>query len=365
MEAFPLLFCGGYTQRSFALHPLVLIQYKVPAMRLNFVLTSICLAALSPSMFAQQYYGYHGDSISSLTRSGLDNQGGEIHIGFLSQFNRGLGDNGNGCGIRQLSIFLRDQEAATQETFGFVVRTGNDKVGPYPAASALLHHFPGYQLPLGTGAIARMVTLTFSKRLMLPNCRNFFSIGVEFAPAPNWPSDGLCLFGENNAAQKANAHAVRPNWRIKQGVTNRSPYSDWTYAGSFGIGIDGPAMRMGEYGGHNGVRGLNGHAPAVGTSLQAMIHYGAGWDAGLSMLYVGLGRQPGVPLLAGSGQFYLTSPTLYLTGATIGTGCCGHTEHSLAPSVPASWTGLGKFHFQSVGIANGKATLSNVVTIKL
>ena len=318
-------------------------------------------------MFAQQYYGYHGDSISSLTRSGLDNQGGEIHIGFLSQFNRGLGDNGNNCGIRQLSYFLRDQEASTIEDFAVVVRTGNDKVGPYPAASALLYRFPGWNIGGGTGAKAQMVTLTFSSRLKLPNCRNFFSIGVEFPAAPNWPNDGLCLFGENNAAQRANAHAVRPNWRIKQGVTNRSPYSDWTYAGSFGIGVDSPAMRMGEIGGHSGVRGLNGHAPAVGTSLQAMIHYGAGWDSGLSLLYVGLGRQPGIPLLPGnSSQFYLTSPTLLLTTAPIGTGCCGHTEHSLAPSIPASWTGLGKFHFQSVGINFGgtKATLSNVVTVR-
>lgn len=336
-------------------------------MRRNLGLALLSLSALSPAVFAQQYYGYHGGSISSLTRSGLDNQAGEIHIGFLSQFNRGLGDNGNNCGIRQLSYFLRDQEASTIEDFAVVVRAGNDKVGPYPAASALLHRFPGWNIGGGTGAKAQMITLTFSSRLKLPNCRNFFSIGLEFPAAPNWPNDGLCLFGENHASHTVNAHALRNNWAIKGGFTRTSPYSDWTYAGSFGIGIDGPAMRMGAFGGHNGKKGLNGHFPGVGTSLQAMIHYGPGWDAGLSMLYVGLGRQPGVPLLAKSGQFYLTSPTLYLTGAQIGTGCCGHVEHDLAPAVPASWTGLGKFHFQAVGIAFGgnKATLSNVVTIKL
>ena len=333
-------------------------------MRLNLVLTSICLAALSPSMFAQQYYGYHGDSISSLTRSGLDNQGGEIHIGFQQQFNRGLGDSATGCGIRQISVFLRDQEAATQETFGFVMRQGNDTSGPYPASWARIHHLPGWSLSVGSGAKANMVTLTFSSPLKLPNCRTFFTLGVEFPPAPSWPNDGLCLFGENQASHTVNGHAVRNNWAIKNGFTQRSPYSDWTYFGSFGIGVDGPAMRMGEYGGHNGKKGLNGHFPAVGTSLQAMIHYGAGWDGGLSMLYVGLGRQPGIQLLSGTGKFYLTSPTLFLTGATIGAGCCGHTEHDLVPSVPQSWTGLGKYQFQSVGIANGKATLSNVVTMK-
>jgi len=315
-------------------------------------------------MFAQQYYGYHGNSISSITRAGLDHQGGEIHIGFPQQFNRGLGDNGNNCGIRQLSYFLRDQDASTIEDFAVVVRTGNDKVGPYEGASALLHRFPGWNIGGGTGAKAQFITLTFSSNLKLPNCRNFFSIGIEFPANHSWPNDGLCLFGENQASHTVNAHALRNNWTVKGGFTQRSPYSDWTYAGGFGIGVDGPSMRMGEYGGHNGMKGLNGHFPAVGTSYQAMIHYGVGWGAGLSMLYVGLGRQPGIPLLAGTGQFYLTSPTLFLTGATIGTGCCGHTEHNLTPSVPASWTGLGKYHFQAVGIANGKATLSNVVTVR-
>jgi len=324
------------------------------------------VAALSPSVSAQEYYGYHSNNITSLTRSGLDHQGGEIHIGFTQQFNRGIGDNGGVCAIKEIWVFVRDQDASTVEDFAIVVRAGNDKVGPYPAASALLYRFPGWNLGPGTGSKANCMGLTFNPPLKLPSCKNFFSVGVEFPANHSWPNDGLCLFGQDKASHGVNNHAVRNNWSIKGGVTRHSPYSDWTYMGCFGITTNSPTMRMGLFGGHNGMKGLNGHFPGVGQSLQAMVHYGAGWDGGLSMLYVALGRQPGVSLLGNSAQFYLTSPLLFVTGATIGSGCCGHTEHNLVPSVPASWTGLGKFHFQSVGIDSGgtKGTLSNVVTVR-
>ena len=332
---------------------------------MRLVLPAVAFASLVTAVPAQEYFGYQGNGVQSLTRAGLDHQGGEIHMGFLQQYNRGLGDNGKGCAIDQMYLFLRDNEGSTLEDFAIVVRSGNDRVGPYPGASALLHRFPGWNLGPGSGVRMNCLTFTFSSPLKLPNCRNFFSFGIEIPANHSWPSDGLCLLGQNQASHSVNAHALRPNWTIKAGATQRSPYSDWTYQGCFGLAFSNtPIIRMGEYGGHSGMKGLNGHWPTVGQSLQAMIHYGPGMDGGLSMLYVGLGRQPGITLLANSPQFYLTNPVLFLTGATIGTGCCGHTEHDLVPSVPASWTNLGKFHFQSVGISGSKAQLSNVFTTR-
>ena len=82
---------------------------------------------------------------------------------------------------------------------------------------------------------------------------------------------------------------------------------------------------------------------------------------GSSLLYMGLGRMPGIPLLPGT-RLYLTNPIFFVISAPI--PASGEVVHTLAASLPASVAGAGKIHFQAAGILSGAGALSNVFTIK-
>ncbi len=330
-------------------------------MRHNLPLMLLTLTAAVP---AQNEFEFYPGVISFFSRANLGTLGGELLQGMHRPFHRGVGDNGRACMISTFRATIQDQEAATQESIYFVVRTGSDQFGPKVGASGLIAKIGPVQMPAGTGTVVWRISATVVVPVVLPNCLNNFAFGVEFPPTPTWAPpypDGLSTHASRGDAtlsvQKAHSRAEQHTWQIVSGA-NQASHSPWGSTWRLAIALDTPVLQMGNGG---NVYGRGGMFPDTGNPLTARVRYGAAMATGTSLLYMGIGRMPGIPLVAGT-RLYLTNPIFFVTSAPI--PAAGEVEHLLATSLPGSVSGAGKIHFQAAGVLSGTGMLTNVFTIK-
>lgn len=330
-------------------------------MRHSLALVFLTLTAAVP---AQNEFEFYPGVVSFFSRANLGTAGGELLQGMHRPFHRGVGDNGSACTISTFRATIQDQDAATQESIYFIVRTGSDQFGPKTGASGLIAKIGPVQLPAGTGTMAWRVSTTVVIPVVLPNCLNNFAFGVELPPTTTWAPpypDGLSTHASRGDAtlsvQKAHARAEEHTWQIVKGAA-RASHSPWGSTWRLAIALDTAVLQMGNGG---NVYGRGGMFPDTGNPLTARVRYGAAMATGSSLLYMGLGRMPGIPLVPGT-RLYLTNPIFFLISAPI--PAAGEVVHLLTTSLPGSVAGAGKLHFQAAGILSGTGTLTNVFTIK-
>jgi len=165
---------------------------------------------------------------SFTSRGNVGTNAGEVMQGFHSSHWGSVGDAGTHVSLAGLTYITQDQNAATQELYDLVVRSGNDTAGPTPGAAGELCVISGLQTPSGTGIAAWLITVDFATPCALPQ-KDFFSVGMRF-PVSGWTADGQSVHATDVSAQQAGSHVQNHSWQILPGpVVSHTGSRSWRF----------------------------------------------------------------------------------------------------------------------------------------
>lgn len=262
---------------------------------LAFLLGTSTAAALT----AQTVVGLKDSVTAGTSRGDLGKDAGTLLMGFHNSHWRGLGDTGSACEVHGFRALLQDQDASTQESFGWVVRSGSDANGPAAGPSGVLHQYGPFQMPTvaAGGARAWTMTVTLAKPADIP-CEDHFSVGVELGAAPQWPSDGAsCHMSLGTTSdQHVNAHDMA--WQITGGtVSHPSGKRAWAQS----LIVDVPTLQMSI----NAKKSIGGMFPRSGHIIYAGNATGGEPNAS-ALLFLDIDTMPtGLPIFGATARLHL------------------------------------------------------------
>ena len=148
---------------------------------------------ITSALSAQQVFELYPGSTHFTSRGNVGRDAGETLQGIHSSHFRGIGDNCAACVIPNVRGFLQDQNAATRETFYWIVRKGDDTNGPGVGTANEIAKIGPLRPPRSTTsrAMAWVLTTSLARAVQLPDCESHFSFGIVLSPAPKWTTDGL------------------------------------------------------------------------------------------------------------------------------------------------------------------------------
>jgi hypothetical protein len=280
------------------------------------------ILATAPCL-AQSSISLKGSATTSTSRGNIGTGAGEIHMGLHTSHWRGIGDNGAKCNIVGFRSALQDQDASTQESYEWVIRSGTDIDGPVVGAAGELHRFGPLKMPSvpAGGARAWMLSTTLAKPVSIP-CAAHVSVGIALTKQAQWPADGMsCHIATGvNSSQHANADDMA--WQIVDGIpaaTHPSAKRAWSHS----ILLDRPTLQMSIA----GKKSIGGMFPESGLMYAG---YVSGAEArATSLLFLGVDAQRrGFPLVPGTARLYLGFTKIKLLGvARVNAG--GNAAHVL------------------------------------
>lgn len=325
------------------------------------ILTSSVLAlACSAALPAQNEFELWPGVTSFFYRGALDRNSGDLMQGAHAEFHRGIGDNGTDCRVVGLRGYLQDQNAATRETFSWVIRRGSDRAGPTAGTAGIIAKVGPVQLPAATGVRSWLLSTTFASPVKLDS-RAFFAFGVTLPPAPRWAgfADGLSTWaarGDAKSVQKAHSRAEDHAWQLTtNGATATHPW--WKCTIRFKLLLASPVLQVGQGG---NVYGMGGMFPAGGEPLTVRTRYGSG--QGLSMLFLGTNRTTGAALFPNTGRVYLGGLILPLGSAIL--NASGEAVHTLQQKLPGNLANTGTAYVQAAGLLASSIQVTNAWSIK-
>ena len=169
----------------------------------------------------------------------------------------GLGDDNTNCSFTQFRFVTQDQNAATQETYQVVIRRPlTAGVGPDVTTAGEIARSTPVQTPAGSGALAWLVTLTFTTPIQVP-CEGGFFYGVEIGPFNPTLPDGQLVHGASYTLQTVGDNprfgAPSHGWSFNVGAAAATTTS---INSNMGLAVNGSVLNMG---------GINPeqHAPAT------------------------------------------------------------------------------------------------------
>lgn len=152
---------------------------------------------LAPAIAAQSIEIWPGTT-SFTTRGQIATLAGEVHQGFHSDYWKGIGDHVTG-----LTINTQDRQAATQEPYGLVLRTGTNTSGPTAGINGEMCVVLGLMTPLGVGITSWQITTSFFTPCRIP-AKGFFSAGVRLAANAGYPgTDGQSVHSSDFNVQQS------------------------------------------------------------------------------------------------------------------------------------------------------------------
>jgi hypothetical protein len=292
---------------------------------------------------------------------------------------RGVGDDATACLARGFYHWAADENIATAETYGIVLRTGtaNPGNGPDPSPAAEILRISGLTTPNPGGGPRGSFIMTdvFATPVAVP-CEAEWFQGVEMPANFNWPTtDGHALWAADlpgispaTVGENPRAGAPRVTWRI--GAGSAVARTDWTYI--LGVLVDAPTLhvggndplstRQGATGGPN--IGMGGLFPDVsGTprrdGLVLRMHDNRSPTA-IAYFFASVGFSPvPIPLAGFAGRVYVDVSALFAIGPAAMTG--GAAVLTLAPPNTLPTTLRGALVFQGLvfDAATSRAAFAN------
>lgn len=223
---------------------------------------TLALAALSPTAMAQAnpyntftiypdqfYLPPTTPSTSWASRLLLNTNPGEALQEIPGNLIGGIGDRGTTCTFRTAQVAHQDFNAATQETYQFLIRRADAAGAPDNSAAGLVMQSTPVMTPMGTGGLAWITTLTFTTDVPLP-CTGTLFLGMRLGAAPNPnpnPTDGHYLHvahygtsGQRGDNPRTGAPGL--GWVIDASGVRRDMTGQVI---AIGIGQDTPMLAMG------------------------------------------------------------------------------------------------------------------------
>jgi hypothetical protein len=347
-------------------------------------LSLMAAVALVGSISAQstvQYFSIDGHTTSFTSRGGISSGNGEILQGFHASHHRGvLENNGNNtnasCTITTLQLVTQDQNNTSQETFNWVVRSGDDMNGPTTGTGAgLLMSTANINTPPAGASPNRIVAWRITSTLATPFnvgfCDKFLSVGTYLNNSSGWTMDGQSnhtSFGSgarmhHNTWLDTGTAGIEHAWQIigtATAASNPGSTRSWRYF----VGTNGAVMNLGCGTNGRGGYGMGGMYPKTSNSssplsFQAKLNGGSGMSGAASVAVLSLIPSWQIPVLVvpfGSGaRLYL--PNLGATFFFFGPAAngAGVSVVPIAPFIPSLGnTSLATFPFQ--GALDTRAT---------
>lgn len=164
---------------------------------------------------------------------------------------RGIGDTNGTCSVRGIYHWAADENVATSETYGIVLRTGLPGLGPDPTNAGVIVRVSGLTTPTRAGGPRGTFLIVdgFATPIAVP-CGGDWYQGIEFPANPSWPAtDGHSLWaadvpGISPATTGENPRGGAPpvTWSIDPVLASTATTS-WTYI--LGALVDQPTLRLG------------------------------------------------------------------------------------------------------------------------
>ncbi len=222
------------------------------------------LLALVPVLSAQVIEIYPG-STNFTSRGSLGTGTGELLQGFHASQWRAIGSVGvPGAFLRGVRYVLQDQNAAIQDAYEVLVRSGTDPAGPATGSRGVLCSSGVLRLPPAAGPMAWTVTTRFVTPCAIPS-DGFVAAGLSVAANPAWSADGLSVHMAT-LEQHVGPHRQDHAWEINgaAGAANHPvPPRSWRIA----LLSEGPIVQNGVFvaGTSEFIRGAGGMFPPFGT----------------------------------------------------------------------------------------------------
>ncbi|MCA8971761.1 MAG: hypothetical protein KDC95_18370 [Planctomycetes bacterium] len=317
---------------------------------------------------AQNEILYHGPK-SYTSRGHLGTGDGELLQGFHAEQWRALGEQDRSGKVGRIDALraysIQDQAQATQESFRWVLRSGDAAAGPTTGASGELFVSGDNVLGpgVGTGPIAWSVTTTLTTPILVPS-EAFFALGVRLPAAPNWSNDGSSVWATSQPTDGSSDKQVDMAWQIV-GSASRATHPSEKRTWRLGFHQAAPALQLGHF---SALRALSyaqgGQFPIAGTDGLALRVLAAGRDGQVGAVFVAAKFTTVFPV-PGVGTWALDIPTFVSLPLVTGTVTNGKLEQLPLLTIPA--TLRGEFAFQGVLFDLGKlsATLTNAALLTL
>src|SRR5712671_290766 len=109
---------------------------------------------------------------------------------------RGIGDTGPSCSARGFYYWAADENIATAETYGIVLRTADPTGAPDVTATGVIMRVTGLTTPSGAGGPrgSWIMIDVFATPVAVP-CDQSWYQGIDLPASPNWPAtDGLSMW---------------------------------------------------------------------------------------------------------------------------------------------------------------------------
>jgi hypothetical protein len=329
----------------------------------NALATLLTLTVLAPFAPAQQTFELWPGRTTFTSRGNIGVGSGETLQGVHATHHRGLGDNRAACVLPNFVGMLQDQNAASRETFHWVVRAGSDANGPGADSASLLAQVGPLQTPKSTtnSPFAWSLTTSITKAVQLKDCRSHFSFGIRLGVSPGWTRDGLSThttFGSSRYPhQGTHPRAEDHAWQILSTATVATHTSNkrtWRY----GLRLDNGVLQLGNGG---AMYGMGGMFPAANKPVTARARFGTRMSGGTSVLYLSTGRMNGVILLPNTTRLYLDGTFYVVSSRSI--SVTGEATHTISSSLPAACAGSPRHFVQAVAIKGGVFVVTNLHAI--
>ncbi|MCB9919678.1 MAG: hypothetical protein H6832_14840 [Planctomycetes bacterium] len=333
-----------------------------------------CIAILAFGAFfavdgrAQNQILYSGPK-SYTSRGHLGTGDGELLQGFHAEQWRALGEPDSTGKVGRIDALradsVQDQEQATQESFRWVLRSGDATAGPTTGASGELFVSGDIVLGpgVGTGPIAWSITTTLTTPIVVPS-EAFFAVGIRLPASPFWSNDGLSLWATSQPTDGSSNKQVDMAWQIL-GSASRATHPSEKRTWRVGFHQSAPALQLGHF---SALRPLSyaqgGQFPIAGTDGLALRILATGRDGQVGAVFIAAKFATVFPV-PGVGTWALEIPTFVSLPVATGTITNGKLEQLPLLTIPSTLS--GEFAFQGVLFDLGKlsATLTNAILLTL
>jgi hypothetical protein len=215
----------------------------------------------NPFVFFPQDPERHGISAASYVRRPDWNAAAEGFQELSAAHFRGIGDASGTCLVRGFYHWAADENIATAETYGIILRSADPlgQIDPLPTGE--LVRVSGLTTPTAPGGPRGSFIMNdyFATPVVVPCTQSWF-MGIAFPANPAWPAtDGHSLWSADIASispalvgENPRANSPRTNWALRpSGQTINNGWS--TIAG---VRVDGPTLHVGGLDPNNARQGV-------------------------------------------------------------------------------------------------------------
>lgn len=155
-------------------------------------------------IFPRNPLGLNQTCTTFTSRAPLAMDPGDILMEVPASHFSGVGHDAAGGGtlVNGVRYLTQDQNAATVESYSFVVRP--QAAGGGPDRTTTIFSLGPLTLPTGVGTVAWMISPALgTPTTAIPQCNTYY-MGATVTPAPGWPSDGQSFHIANYYCQANN-----------------------------------------------------------------------------------------------------------------------------------------------------------------